>query len=360
MVDIYFAQIREDSRVERRLVRQTGAERIVCIGSGGCTAFSLLDDAVSQVIVVDANPAQCALIELKAAAILELDRDDFLAFIGERPTTRRNAIYADIRPALSGPARRYWDSHGDRILAGINRSGVTERYYDFVGRNIRASVIAQDVIEELLSCDDIEVQHNLYRRHFETGAWRDAMRILLSKQSNLSFYPAFWYAHAQERDFENLLMPLLTAELTEKPAVGNYFIAQILLGHYLDPDAGGAPHYLSAEGYESARRNMAKLDLQKKPIQHVLAQEQGIDAFFLSNIFDWGKAAHARAVWEGILGACSDGATFLIRHMYQRSTVPSQTFPSLHVDADLSEACRRQERSMLYRHIQVGTITSEG
>lgn len=360
MVDIYFAQIREDSRVERRLVKQTGAERIVCIGSGGCTAFSLLDDAVSQVVVVDANPAQCALIELKAAAILELERDDFLAFIGERPTTRRGAIYTDIRSALSGPARRYWDSQSERVLAGINKSGVTERYYDFIGRNVRASVIAEDVIEELLTCEDIEMQRDLYRRHFDTSLWRDAMRILLSKQSNLSFYPAFWYAHAQERDFENLLMPLLIAELTEKSAFGNYFISQLLLGRYLDPDAGGAPHYLSTDGYQSARRNMAKLDLQKKPIQHVLAQEHGIDAFFLSNIFDWGKAAHAQAVWEGILGACSDGATFLFRNMYQRSEVPSHTFPNIHVDADLSEICRQQERSMLYRHIQVGTITSEG
>ena len=295
--DIYFAQIREDGRAERTLTATSGVRRVVCIGSGGCTALSLLDDHISEVIAVDANPAQCALIELKIVALQHLDRDDFLSFIGERPDKRRTSTYHKLRSLLTDPAKKFWDNRIDRIVVGINKTGATERYYDFVGRNIRYSLISQDILEELFSIDSMQRQHAIFDQYFNTESWNLAMRILLSKQSNLLFYPAFWYSRAEEHEFEELLLPKLMHALSLQPAAQNYFLSQLLLGRYLDPDQGGAPHYLSRKGYATAQRNIDKLRLVNLPIQAVLNQEHGINGFFLSNIFDWGKPVHARAVW---------------------------------------------------------------
>lgn len=102
--EIYFAQVREDSRIERRLQASYEARRVLTIGSGGCTAFSLLDDELESLVVVDANPAQCALIELKKAALIALEREDYLAFIGERPAVNRLGTYRELEGALTdGP-----------------------------------------------------------------------------------------------------------------------------------------------------------------------------------------------------------------------------------------------------------------
>src|SRR5262245_47157465 len=98
MAEVHFAQIREDGRLERRLAVRHRPARIVCVASGGCTALSLLSDGVEAVHAVDANPAQCALVELRKAAIAALDRDGYLAFIGERPAEDRPAVYARLAP----------------------------------------------------------------------------------------------------------------------------------------------------------------------------------------------------------------------------------------------------------------------
>jgi len=356
MPEIYFAQIREDGRVDRELAASSGARRIACIGSGGCTALSLLNDQVSEVVVADANPAQCALIELKVAALRDLERDAFLGFIGDRPDTRRASIYRRLRPLLSDSAQRFWDKRTDCIATGVNKIGVTERYYDFVGRNVRHSVIAQDVLEELFSTDSMERQQALLEAHFKSECWNIAMRILLSKQSNLLFYPDFWYARAEEHEFGDLLLPKLMQGLNQYPAARNYFLSQLLLGRYLDPDREGAPHYLSQDGYVAAQRNLHKMRLVNLSIQAMLGQERGIDAFFLSNIFDWGKEVHAREVWDSVLNSAAPGAAFLYRNMYRKSGIFAHTPDRIKVNDTLSHDFQAQERSMLYRHIQTGAI----
>lgn len=354
MTDIYFAQIREDGLAERQVGASAG--RVACIGSGGCTALSMLDDHVSEVLIADANPSQCALIELKMAAIRDFDRDQFLAFIGDRPNPRRSAAYACLRPQLSDMARAYWDRRPDAIVTGINQVGVTERFYDFVGRNLRNSVVPTEVFEELFDTDSLDSQRDLFAQHFDTTQWRTALRILLSKQSQIQFYPAFWYARSPEHEFEDLLLPLLNDALTTAPVRDNYFLSQLFLGRYLDPDRRGAPRYLHRDGYAAAQRNLDKVRLVNLPIQAALAPERGIDAFFLSNIFDWGKPVHAREVWSAVLDAAAPDAVFLYRNMYRETDVPDGLSRRISTDHALSRDLRVQERSMLYRHLRTGVI----
>ncbi len=356
MPEIYFAQIREDGYAERSLAVKLGTQRLACIGSGGCTALSLLNDHVYEVIVADANPAQCALIELKVAALRDLDRDEFLGFIGERSDTRRSSTYRRLRALLTDPAQKFWDHRIDIIATGINKTGVTERYYDFVGRNIRHSVIPQDILEELFATHSMERQREIFDEYFNTESWNIAMRILLSKQSNLLFYPAFWYARTNEREFEELLLPKLMQVISRHPAARNYFLSQLLLGKYLDPDQDGAPYYLSREGYATVQRNLDKMRLVNLPIQTVLSQERDINGFFLSNIFDWGKEIHAYQVWEAVLHAAAPSAVFLYRNMYRKSDILIDGPDRIRINEALSHEFLIQERSMLYRHIQTGTI----
>jgi len=189
MSSIYFAQIREDGRLERRVAERRKPARIVCIGSGGCTALSLLGCNAEVVYAVDANPAQCALIELKKAALSRLDRDAFLAFVGERPAGDRLDIYDRIRDALPHHARDYWDAHHEDVAFGINQCGTTERFYRFVGTNLRGALCHDAVWRKLFACRTVADQIALYDEHFTTESWKTAVRVLLSKTTHLAFFP---------------------------------------------------------------------------------------------------------------------------------------------------------------------------
>jgi S-adenosylmethionine:diacylglycerol 3-amino-3-carboxypropyl transferase len=352
MSELHFAQIREDGRVERFVRRQAGAANLVCIASGGCTALSLLDDAVEHVFAVDSNVAQCALVELRKAAIAAFDRDDYLAFIGEREVANRSQVYARISERLPSFARSFWDTRQALIASGINHAGTTERFYRFVGENLTRSVVPEEVWHALLRCTSQAEQLALAERHFSGEAWNAALSVLLSKTTHLAFFPAFMFAQAREHDFGAFFADQFAAELRAAPMAGNYFLSQLLFGSYLLDHPDGAPHYLSNEGYASARRNLDKLTVVPGSLADFLGEARNVDGFFLSNVFDWASAEERERLAERMLAARRPGARLVYRHMLAEPPLPAAFSGRALLDAPLSAHVRSLERSMLYRAVR--------
>jgi S-adenosylmethionine:diacylglycerol 3-amino-3-carboxypropyl transferase len=353
--DIHFAQIREDGRLERHLMQSHHPRRIVCVASGGCTALSLLDRA-EIVHAVDASPAQCALVELRKAALGHLSRQDYLAFIGDAPSDDRLADYARLAPSLPAYAREFWDARPELITEGINGSGTTEGFYRFVGRNLRASVIPDAVWEQLFACDSIEQQRALYARHFDNEAWHLALRLLLSRTTHLAFFPAAWFASAREHDFGAFFAAQFEKEVTTRVVKGNYFLSQLLFARYRDEEPEGTPPYLTRENYEAIRNNLDRLVIVPAPLEQYLAELSGIDGFFLSNVCDWADASSRQAIASGILRAGVSGAVVLHRNLLGGHSPADELGERLRVDASESAHLHKLERSMMYRKIEAGAL----
>ena len=187
---IHFAQIREDANVERAVFASTGARRLAVVASGGCTALSLLSGDVERVFAVDANPAQTALVALRRAAIEALEREGYLAFVGESDADDRGATYRALRSGLDAPSRLFWDARIHTIEAGIQGCGTTERFYRFLGGNLRRSVLSETAWEALWGCRTVALQSEWADRYARSDVWRMALRVLLSRTSHLAFFPA--------------------------------------------------------------------------------------------------------------------------------------------------------------------------
>jgi S-adenosylmethionine:diacylglycerol 3-amino-3-carboxypropyl transferase len=354
--EIFFAQIREDPEVECAVAARRAPKQVVCVGSGGCVALSLLSDAVEAVHAVDLNPAQCAVIELKRAAIAELDRAAYLAFVGEAPADDRQATFARLAPRLSTQAREFWQARPELVAVGVNHAGVTERFYRYLGASIRASVVPDDVWHALFACATVEEQRALHARHFTSEAWRTAIRVLLSKSTHLLFFPAFMFANATEHDFGAFFSHQFDHEVLTKPVANNYFLSQLLWGRYLDGRAQGVPRYLDAARWDETRRNAHKLSVAAQPIGAFLAGRRGVDAFFLSNVFDWMKPEDRAELCARMTEAAAPGAAVLFRNMLSTPALPASFVERLRVDADESAALHRRERSMSYQRITSGAL----
>ncbi|WP_035297736.1 DUF3419 family protein [Brevibacillus thermoruber] len=356
MTDLYFAQIREDSMVERTLADRYRPETVAVVGSGGCTAFSLLRDDVQTIYAIDVNPAQAALIELKKTAIGALSREEYLAFAGETEGLDRQETYRRLSPLLPEYARSFWDRHPHLLTLGVNQCGATERFYRFIAQNIRRNLYGDEIWQELLSCRTLAEQAAFRERYLTSDAWRTAVRLLLSKTTHLQFFPAFMFAQASEQDFGAFFEAMFARELESRLIGGNYFFTQLMFGTYLLDRPEGAPHYLSEDGFAAARRNLHKLRVLPLSLQQALPQMQGIDAFFLSNVFDWSDESQRAAICAAVLGAKSREAVLLYRNMLSAPPLPEAFRERLAVD----EACSREmtglDRSMMYRQITVGVL----
>jgi S-adenosylmethionine:diacylglycerol 3-amino-3-carboxypropyl transferase len=356
MSRVFFAQIREDSRVERRVLETHPARRVVCIGSGGCTAFSLLSDGVQAIACVDSNPAQCALIELKRAALVHLELEAYLRFIGERPDPSRIETYARLAPGLPDSARAYWDARSGEVASGINHCGVIEQFYRFVGGNLRGVVCPDEVWQQLFHCRSLDEQRELYERYFRGEGFQMALRVLLSKTSHVVFFPAFMFAQASELDYGRFFAEKFEREVLGRPMSNNYFLSQLLFASYRHDVIDGVPHYLSPEGYDSARRNAHKLVVVPRPIEEFLAEDSGVDAFFLSNVFDWLTDEQRERLCRGVLSASAPGAALAYRNMLSAPALPAEFLERFRVDEGASLALIEIERSMSYRRVIVGEI----
>ncbi|MDR4887252.1 DUF3419 family protein [Fredinandcohnia sp. QZ13] len=354
MSKLFFSQIREDNLVEREISKIAKPKKILVIGSGGCTAFSILNDSVDQVICVDINPAQCALIELKKAAINNFPLKEFLAFIGEAPCQNRIQMFEAIANDLPDYAKEYWQQHSQKIEIGINHCGVNERFYRFIGENICRNIYDESVWRELFTAKNLEEQQAFYEKYLTTSEWKIAAKILLSKTTHLQFFPGYMFANASENDFAKFFLRQFEKEVKTKPIHNNYFLSQILFSSYLYKEVEGVPFYLTEDGYEAAKRNIDKLAIHPESIKELLSNEGSIDAFYLSNVFDWADEKGKDLICNGILQAKSAKAIVLFRNMLSTSQLPEDFMKQFICDEELSERCEGLERSMLYQKITVG------
>ncbi|MFT4415857.1 DUF3419 family protein [Fredinandcohnia humi] len=356
MSEIYFSQIREDSLVEREITKDVRPKKIAVIGSGGCTAFSVLGYEVEQVLCVDLNPAQCALIELKKAGIKYLSRVEYLAFIGEAPCEKRLQIYKYLSDSLSKDALRFWEQHPDYIMQGINHCGVNERFYRFIGESILNNVYDKTVWNELFKSKSIQEQHAFYDNYLTTPEWKTAIYTLLSKTTHLQFFPAYMFTNASENDFSEYFMAQFEKEVKTKHIQSNFFLSQILFSSYLYDQEEGMPYYLTEEGFEAAKQNSEKLFISSRSLQEVLRTEKQVDAFYLSNVFDWATETGKEEICRGMLDSKSDDAVVLYRNMLSSSPLPTFFQNRFVIHKEQSAYYEKMERSMLYQKVTVGRL----
>jgi S-adenosylmethionine-diacylglycerol 3-amino-3-carboxypropyl transferase len=353
-----FALVREDPAVELSLVAKSGARRLVVIGSGGCTALSLLSDDVDDVCVVDASPAQTALVLLRAAAIGLLDRTGYLRFIGALPDTTRLDTWQRLRSGLPSEVVAYWDALPEAIGAGVDSCGVTEGFYRFVGQSLRRSDWPDAVWRGLLEAGSLDEQRAILARHFADARFRIALEMLLSRSTHELFYPSALFANVAEHDFAARFTQRFHDYASRVRLRGNYFVSQLLFGRYLLGEPGGVPPYLAESQYPVVRRNLHKLHVVTGKIEDVVGPSSRGDAFFLSNVLDWADPKRAELIGARVRAAARPEAVVLLRHLLGRPGLPS-SLGARRDTATESEALSA-ERSFLYGAISIGWLGGVG
>jgi S-adenosylmethionine:diacylglycerol 3-amino-3-carboxypropyl transferase len=349
-----FALVREDPAIERGLA--VSAKKVVVVGSGGCTALSLLTDDVDDVLVVDVSPAQTALVALRVAALGALERDEYLRFVGARPADDRRATWGLLRPIVAPEVRAAWDAQLEAIEAGVDGCGVTEAFYRYVGRCLRHSEWPDELWVALLTASSMAEQRAVFAEHFSNDPFRVALDMLLSRATHELFYPPAIFAHVAEHDFARFFGRRFREFAETRPLRGNYFLSQIVFGRYVFDDPDGVPPYLAPAGYAVARRNLHKLRVATGRLEDVLEEETDVDAFFLSNVLDWASPAQADRLGVAVAGAARPGAVVLLRHMLGRPGFPASF--GVEVDETASREAQRVERSFLYGAVGVGRVRS--
>ncbi len=360
---LYFAQVREDPRLEiETLLRPGTSNRVVVVGSGGCTALSLLAAGASEVFCVDVNPVQNHLVELKLAAACALSPEDAIAFLGGEGSTssQRLATYARLRETLTPAARDHWDHRRRAIAAGANLSGVTERFLGVIAFALRTAVVGRRRIERMLASEDVEQQRALFEREWRGPRWNALFAILCSRAAVQRTYDAAFFRNASHGSFAEHFRSLAEHTLTQLAISDNYFLHQMLGRGYHVGATVCAPPYLaetSSHALAAARDRLALVDgamtefLRTQP-------SRSIDAFALSNICEWLEPHEVLELFSEVVRTAAPHARLVFRNFVGWTEVPERWRAVIMEDRAAGDALIRRDRSGVQRRIAVCRIES--
>ena len=358
---LFFAQVREDPDLEIEALVPAAGERIVVVGSGGCTALSLVAAGAGHVVAVDLNRVQNSLTELKAAAVRVRQPGEALAFLGGAPMSAENRriCYQVIAPELGMDARAWWDAHTAQLARGVLGTGVTERFIGGVITAMRLAIHPPGRIRRMLACRTVEEQRSLYRKEWDTVRWRGLFTVLLNRAVFRKTYHPGFFEHVENPSFAGHFRSLAEHTLTEIPISTNYFVHHMFTGRYPAGVPGGLPPYLDPAGAAVVASSPDALTVVDGSYTAYLrtCADASVHGFAVSNILEWLTPEQTDELFAEVVRTAVPGARFVFRNFVGWNEVPEHWREVVVEDRARGEALIKRDRSAVQRRIAVCRVT---
>jgi len=345
----------EDTRSELTALEITGDDTVVAIAAGGGRALSLLTAGPKRLIAIDRRADQVFNLELKAAAMEAFDLGTFQAFLGIAETVDRLDQYHSIRQSLSRSAKRYWDNRRGLLDGGVFFAGRTETALVRFMRGLK-SLGLMAWAEPFFQATSLEAQQAILE------ARRDRVeRGLFWWQ--LFCHPLVIYTMAQDPSFLRSTGGSVGAYFVRR--LMNYAASNMVRDSYvlrlafdcgLTP-ASPLPLYLSAEGFDLARKNLSSLEIQCADLRDFGARcpVAASVKWSLSDVSCWMSEGQFQELIRFITHGIAPGSRFCARNFAARREIPRDlAFRVRRLDT-VCQDLDQQDRSVIYR-FEIGEV----
>lgn len=357
---LLFAQVREDPVLEIEALRVRSGGRYVVVGSGGCTALSMLAAGAGHVTAVDLNRTQNHLTELKAVAVSVVSPWERQGFLGAEPMSslRRRRIYSALRARLSSAATEYWDQHPDSIERGVLGAGASERFIRALARVVSSCIHPKSRIERLLAAKSLDEQRTIYHREWNNRRWRSLFHILVNRWTFDRTYDPAFFSNVENPSFAKHFHQLFERTICEVPAATNYFLHFMLTGRYPVSRVDGVPPHLDPAWDRSLGDIAKSLLLVDGRYEDYLAScdTSSVDGLALSNICEWMDDVSIDALFDEVVRVARPGATVCFRNFVGHTEVPERFRSAIVEDIELGLGAIRRDRSCVQARIAICRI----
>ncbi|MCK4644849.1 MAG: DUF3419 family protein [Candidatus Aminicenantes bacterium] len=321
---IYYSQCWEDPKPLMQSLAVTPEDDVFSIASGGDNTFALLLKNPRSLTAIDRNPAQISLVELKMRAIELLDYDDFIGFIGARPSKNREQLYSHLRPLLSQGARGFWDMNFETLHKGIIHCGKFDRYFKIFRQFVLPLIHNRKTVTTLLGATSTEEQEHFYNQTWNNRRWQGLFRIFFGKflLGRLGKNPSNFRYVTLENIAEEI-MNWTRYGLTKVPIHENYFVEYIMTGRYSNLDA--AHPYLQAANFLILKERVGRMQLVCESLADYLKslKSGSVSKFNLSDIFEYMSDEEVESTLQEMLRVSRHDSRLAFWTLFVPRPVPS-------------------------------------
>lgn len=280
---IRYANCWEDADILIKGLSPTPNSKILSIGSAGDNSFSLLTTDPQVVVAVDVNKIQLYLIELKKACIQHLSYEELLAFLGFRPSDKREQVFNQVKQHLSEEVRNYWQKNIDQIQQGIISQGKFEKYFQLFSGKILPWIHSNSKTEKLLSAKTAAEQKEFYDSTWNSWRWRLLFKIFFSKYIMGKYGRDPEFLKEVKVPVGEHIFNKAGKHLQSIGAQNNFILRYNLTGSF----GNLLPHYLQPENYTKVKANLHKLEVLEGYAEDAIKKFGSFHCMNLSNIFEY-------------------------------------------------------------------------
>lgn len=327
----------EDPRLDHQAMKLAADDTVLVITSGGCNALDYALAAPRQVVAVDMNPRQNALLDLKLAGIRRLEFEDFFAMFGDGRLKGARKVYEDkLRPALRDWPRRYWDRWIEFFDAENRRPfyfrGTSGTFAMLINLYFNRVMKLRARLDELLECTTLDQQQEIYDRHIRDRIWTRSLRFAMRRDTVLSLLgvprPQRHQIDTQYAGGINqFVRDCLDAVFARLPLADNYFWRVYMTGRYTRQCC---PEYLNPESFHKLRAGLAdRVETHTNSVEGFLTEDpRPITRFVLLDHMDWLSTQRLPLLaneWQWIVRRAAPGARILWRSAGLRTEFVDRT-----------------------------------
>jgi S-adenosylmethionine-diacylglycerol 3-amino-3-carboxypropyl transferase len=344
---IAFAQVREDSILDQRIVEQLGnGVEVLMVASGGCTACLLATlPQISRLHLIDPNPAQIALSRLKLRLLAHHDPADRLSILGHAamPDEQRRLALARELAALDLPPTAL----GPVDLLGKIGPDAAGRYEGlFLWLREALSEVAGEVATLLRLGDPMEQSR---RAHPSTRFGKALDSAFDSVMTLPNLIESFGEGATKNRcePFSRHFAGRTRHVLATLPAADNPYLWQLLDGAF--------PHGVTYPWLGAPKpARLPEVQWTVATMTDALrGRSEEFDVIHLSNILDWLSPEEACSMLESAWHALRRGGLTFIRQLNSNLNVPALETP-FEWQEGLANELHLRDRSFFYRKLHLG------
>jgi S-adenosylmethionine-diacylglycerol 3-amino-3-carboxypropyl transferase len=314
----------EDPRLDRVALELQPTDDVLVITSAGCNALDYALCQPNHVYAVDMNPRQNALLELKQAAIRNLEYPDFFRLFGHGRMEGAAQVYErQLRAGLSNWSQRFWDKRikwFDHPRLSFYFRGTSGSFARLINHYVDHVAKVRPAVNELLNAESLEQQAEIYRQKVYPKFWSRPLKFFINRDVTMAMLGV---PKAQRRQLETqynghiakFIHDSLEAVLTQVPIHDNYFWRVYLTGRYT---ADCCPEYVKEANFQRLKEGLVdRVSTHTDSVQGFLEKHSGkISKFVLLDHMDWlsdNMFPLLESEWQAIVNAAAPGTRLIWR-----------------------------------------------
>lgn len=350
---IRYANCWEDADILVEALGVLPGAKVLSIASAGDNSFSLLAGKPELVVAVDISKVQLYLVELKKAAISQMNHQEYLGFAGFLPGNDRIGKYKQLAQLLSPSAQAYWNAHLPEIQKGIIYNGKFEKYFRIFSKYVLPLTNSRSRTRELTRNKSAAEQKSFYDNTWNNWRWRFLVKIFFGKliMGRLGRDPAF-LQHVNISVGEYIFQRT-SEHISGLNVQNNCYDDFILFGRFIQ-----LPHYAREHNYNIIKAHIDRLHIFEGFAESAGKEFGPFTHLNLSNIFEYMDPAMFKQVASGIINASAPGAVLAYWNLMVQRRISEQFPEQVSYNKMLSEELTSKDKCFFYNRFIVDKLNS--